>query len=180
MERVLFDRCRLSGEAFAQVATPCGETATIEAGLVFRSVGYTGVPIEGVPFDARAGTIPHVRGRVTDQGGPAPGLYVVGWIKRGPSGVIGVNRASSLETVETLLSDLAGAASGKPGRAGLRDLLEQRRARPVDFAAWTLIDEAERRAGSAAGKPREKLTSIAEMLAAARRDPETTDIRCCA
>ncbi|MBB3973915.1 FAD-dependent oxidoreductase [Hansschlegelia beijingensis] len=180
VERVLFDRCRLSGEPFAQVATPCGETAAIEAGLVFRSVGYTGVAIEGVPFDARSGTIPHLRGRVMDQGGPAPGLYVVGWIKRGPSGVIGVNRACSLETVETLLSDLHGAAPGKRGRAGLRGLLERRGARPVDFGAWKLIDDAERRAGSAAGKPREKLTSIAEMLAAARRDPEAPDIRCCA
>jgi ferredoxin--NADP+ reductase len=167
VERVLFDRCRLVGEPFAQVPEPTGETVSIEAGAVFRSVGYRGVPTEGLPFDAASGTIPNVQGRVLQDGERSPGLYVAGWIKRGPSGVIGVNRACSLETMESLLSDLGGAASAKAGREGLRHLLERREVRSVDFRAWERIDAAEKAAGAAAGKPREKLTSIDAMLAAA-------------
>ncbi|WP_395667216.1 FAD-dependent oxidoreductase [Methylocella sp.] len=167
VERALFDRCRLSGAPFAQTAEPTGETVAIEAGVAFRSVGYRAAPVDGAPFDARSGAIPHERGRVRDGDAPARGLYVAGWIKRGPSGVIGDNRACSLETVETLLADFAGAPSSAPGRDGLRALFAGRGVRTVDFRAWTRIDEAERRAGAAIGKPREKLTSVEAMLEAA-------------
>lgn len=170
VEHVAFDRCRLSGDAFSQVAEPTGEVVSIKAGAVFRSVGYKGAATDGAPFDARSGTIPHERGRVMDGGAPARGLYVAGWIKRGPSGVIGVNRACSLETVETMLSDLGDAPSRAPGRAALRTLLAARGARPVDFASWSRIDAAEVAAGAAVGKPREKFTSVDEMLAAAFAD----------
>ncbi|GBD50122.1 FAD-dependent oxidoreductase [Methylopila sp. Yamaguchi] len=167
VERALFDRCRLSGGAFAQVAQPTGETVALETGAVFRSVGYKGVATDGVPFDNRSGAIPHERGRVMDRGEPAPGLYVAGWIKRGPSGVIGVNRACSLETVATMLADFADRPSKAPGRAALRTSLAARGVRPVDFTSWSRIDAAEVEAGAAQGKPREKFTAVSEMLAAA-------------
>lgn len=168
VERVVFDRCRLVGEPFAQSAEPIGETVTVETGIVFRSVGYCGVPTNGLPFDDRAGTIPNRDGRVVGaDGGPIPGAYVVGWIKRGPSGIIGVNRACSVATVERLLADLGDGSEAKPGRNALRSMLAGRGVSPVDFGMWERIDEAERRAGAPAGKPREKLTSVAAMLAAA-------------
>ncbi|MDR4306788.1 FAD-dependent oxidoreductase [Chelatococcus sambhunathii] len=181
VERVLFDRCRLSGGPFSQVADPTGETVSLKAGAVFRSVGYKGVATDGVPFDGRSGTIPHERGRVMDGDAPADGLYVAGWIKRGPSGVIGVNRACSLETVETMLSDFADRPpSQAPGRDALRSALAARAVRPVDFTSWMRIDEAEVEAGAALGKPREKFTSVDKMLAAAFAGSGPVPQSCCA
>jgi ferredoxin--NADP+ reductase len=171
VRRVAFDRSRLVGEPFAQTAEPAGEIVSIDAGLVFRSVGYRGVATDGLPFDERSGTIPNRDGRVVDADGrPVAGVYVVGWIKRGPSGIIGVNRACSLATVERLLADLDGARSGKAGRRALRSLLADRRVRVVDFPRWGRIDALERAAGGPAGKPREKLTSLAAMLDAAEAE----------
>ncbi|WP_020186245.1 FAD-dependent oxidoreductase [Methylopila sp. 73B] len=167
VESVIFERCSLTGEPFAQVATPTGETAAIAAAAVFRSVGYRGVMTEGLPFDARSGAIPHDRGRVLETGAPVPGVYVAGWIKRGPSGVIGVNRACSLETIESLLADIVRPSPGKVGRRALASLLEKRKTHAVDFNGWKRIDAAERQIGSENGKPREKLTSIADMLVVA-------------
>ncbi|MFD1703403.1 FAD-dependent oxidoreductase [Methylopila henanensis] len=179
VERALFDRCRLSGGAFAQVAQPTGETVSLEAGAVFRSVGYKGVATDGVPFDARSGTIPHERGRVMDGGAPAHGLYVAGWIKRGPSGVIGVNRACSLETVESMLADFADRPAKAPGRVALRTSLAARGVRHVDFISWSRIDAAEVEAGAALGKPREKFTSVDKMLATAFAGAGSAPQYCC-
>ncbi|AZG45190.1 4Fe-4S binding protein [Gordonia insulae] len=87
---------------------PTGVTETIDAGLVLTSIGYRGVPVPGLPFDDTRGVIPHDAGRVLDHDGPIPGMYVTGWIKRGPSGFIGTNKTDSAETVAALLTDFEG------------------------------------------------------------------------
>lgn len=148
-----------------------GKFETLEGvGLVFRSVGYRGIPVPGVPFDDKAGRIANDAGRVTDGGKPVVGEYVVGWAKRGPSGLIGTNRADSVATVQAMLADLK---DGKlPGRAvdaapdATPKLLASKGVKPVTFAQWKELDKLELANGKKAGKIREKFTRIAEMLAA--------------
>lgn len=149
------------------------ETEVLPVGLVFRSVGYRGVAIPGVPFDERAGIIPNREGRVLTQGGEegevVPGTYVVGWIKRGPSGVIGTNKPDAHETAERLLEDLCSGSLPEPagpGRAGIDALLAERGVQVVSFSDWQRLDALEIAGGKACGRPRLKLTKIEEMLAA--------------
>ena len=147
------------------VARPTGETEMIPCGLVLRSVGYQGVPLPGVPFDERRGTIPNEGGRVEG----ADRTYVAGWIKRGPSGVIGTNKKDATETVELLLED---ARAGTLARAGstqtLEKLLDAKGAVYVEYAGWQAIDAAERTAGEPLGRPRVKLTAWEALLQAGR------------
>jgi ferredoxin--NADP+ reductase len=144
-------------------AVATDERETIPCGIVFRSVGYRGVSLPGVPFDEGSGTIPNEGGRVE------PGLYAAGWIKRGPSGVIGTNKKDATETVELLLEDArAGKLAPRSGEA-LEELLAGRDADAVMYADWQAIDEAERSAGEPHGRPRIKLSSWDALLAAARR-----------
>lgn len=165
VERLVLERNRLEGPAFDQQAKGTGVLSELPCGLVFRSIGYRGVPIPGVPFDERKGIFPNEAGRIKG----AQGLYVAGWIKRGPSGIIGTNRACALETVATLRADLdALDASPKPGFAGLAQQLASRAVKHVDYAGWKAIDAVETERGVALAKPREKITRIAEMLAVAR------------
>ncbi len=172
LERVVFERMRLEGEAFAQRTAPTGETVAIEAGLMFRSVGYRGTPLKGLPFDEAQGVVPNRGGRVIDDGGrPRARLYATGWIKRGPSGVIGSNRACALETVQALVADLDMTIEAKPGRAGLDGSILGRGAITMD--GWRRIDAAERRLGAPLGKPREKLTTRDAMRAAAHCAPSS-------
>ena len=169
IERAVLERNRLEGAAFRQKAVGTGETETLECGLLFRSIGYRGVAIEGVPFHDAWGVIANDGGRVTDgpDGAVAPGLYAAGWIKRGPSGIIGTNRACAVETVTALLEDRAALlAEAREGRSGLARLLDGRGARPIDFGDWQKIDAAEVARGEPKGKPREKFTRREEMLAA--------------
>jgi ferredoxin--NADP+ reductase len=147
-------------------AVPTDEREMLPCGLVFRSVGYHGVELPGVPFDSATGTIPNDRGRVS------PGVYCAGWIKRGPTGVIGTNKKDAAETVETLLEDAAaGRLEPKPDAtaAAVDALLAERGVRVVEYQGWTAIDEAERAAGEKRGRPRVKLCSWEELLAAAER-----------
>jgi ferredoxin--NADP+ reductase len=147
-------------------AVPTEEHETLSCGLVFRSVGYHGVALPGVPFDERSGTIPHEGGRVE------PGVYTAGWIKRGPTGVIGTNKKDATETVELLLEDAAaGRLEPKPDAtaAAVDALLAERGARVVEYDGWCAIDEAERAAGEKSGRPRVKLCSWEDLLAAAER-----------
>jgi ferredoxin--NADP+ reductase len=163
VEAVEIGRNKLVEEDGRIVARPTGESEVIPAGLVLRSVGYQGVALEGVPFDERSGTIPNRAGRVEG----AKRTYVAGWIKRGPSGVIGTNKKDATETVELLLAD---ARAGRLDRAGdgalLDDLLEERGAKVVDYAGWQAIDSAERGAGEPLGRPRVKLTDWEALLQA--------------
>ncbi|MFE5941313.1 FAD-dependent oxidoreductase [Streptomyces sp. NPDC056480] len=138
----------------------------IEAGLLVRAIGYRGVPLAGLPFDEATGTVPHEAGRVTG----LPGGYVVGWIKRGPTGGIGANRACAEETVGTLLADAVAGALPKPtGTAQeFRRLARRRSRRLVDARGLAAIDRTERAKGREAGRPRVKLATVPELLAAAR------------
>jgi len=146
---------------------------TLEAGLVFRSIGYRGVPIDGVPFDEWKGTVPNDGGRVIDphQQLSVPGEYVVGWIKRGPSGVIGTNKRDAQETVDNLIEDLHEARlpepSGDLSAEAVEALLAERKPEHVTYQGWERIDAAEKAAGEPNGRPRVKLTRVEEMLDAA-------------
>ena len=164
------ERNRLEGDGAGGVrAVATGEHRRLAVGLVFRSVGYLGVPIAGVPFDQRRGVVPNREGRVVAAPGSEttiPGLYVAGWIKRGPQGVIGTNKPCAVETVVRLLADRdAGVLPRPEGAAGLLDeLLASRGVRVTDWAGWQRLDAAEVARGAPAGRPREKVTSVAEML----------------
>ncbi|MEU7005460.1 FAD-dependent oxidoreductase [Streptomyces sp. NPDC046332] len=138
----------------------------IPAEMVLRAVGYRGVPVPGLPFDEAAGTVPHDRGRVAGM----PGTYVVGWIKRGPSGGIGANRTCAAETVGTLLADAVAGALPAPSRSpqAFRRLARARGAEVVDARGLAAIDRAERTRGRETGRPRVKLATVADLVAAAR------------
>ncbi|MEA2479788.1 MAG: ferredoxin/flavodoxin---NADP+ reductase [Thermoleophilaceae bacterium] len=149
-------------------ARPTERTETIEADIVLRSVGYRGAPLPGVPFDERRGTIHNTGGRVTDPetGEQLHGTYTAGWIKRGPSGVIGTNKKDAQETVDHLLDDMRAGLLPEPAgdEESLIELIRERRPEVVDYDAWSLIDEHERSLGEPAGRPRVKLTRLQEML----------------
>jgi len=150
-----------------------GERETIEAGLVLRSIGYKGVPVEGIPFDDRRGVIPNEAGRVVEGGNQLEGHYVVGWIKRGPSGVIGTNKKDAQDTVNSLFEDLE--AGRVPERSGaepgaLEALLAERRPDHVTYAGWQTIDRTEVERGEPQGRPRVKICSIEEMVEVASQE----------
>lgn len=169
VEKLLLERNALSGEPFRQSARGAGETLELEAGILFRSIGYLGIAMPGVPFDKDRGVFANDKGRIVEDGAPVPGLYAAGWIKRGPTGIIGTNRADSVETVGLLLEDLDQLDSGdKTGAASCYQLLAERQARPISFSDWEKIDANEVERGQAVGKPREKHTRVAEMLALLR------------
>jgi len=149
-------------------AVPTKERETLSCGLVFRSVGYRGVALPGVPFEERSGVIPNEGGRV------APGVYVAGWIKRGPTGVIGTNKKDATETVERLLADLRDAPRKGTTAEDVDALLDERGVRRVVYAGWLAIDEVERSAGEPLGRPRVKLCTWDELLAASERLHSTT------
>jgi ferredoxin--NADP+ reductase len=144
----------------------------LDCGIVFRSIGYKGTPLEGLPFDEARGTIPHEAGRILDEEGQQlRGDYVVGWIKRGPSGIIGTNKRDAQETVDELLEDLdAGRLNepGDPSRESLEELLAERAPDHVTYAGWEAIDAAEKAAGEPHGRPRVKLTTTEALLDTAR------------
>jgi ferredoxin--NADP+ reductase len=160
VEAVELERNTLD-ESMRAVAT--GEKELLECGVVFRSVGYRGVELPGVPFDERSGTIPNERGRVS------PGVYVAGWIKRGPSGVIGTNKKDATETVELLIEDLRDGPRKGRSAEEIDALLLDRGVRLVLYPGWTTIDELERAAGEKLGRPRVKLCTWDELLEAAER-----------
>ncbi len=160
-------------------ARATGEHETIPAGLVFRAIGYRGVPLPGVPFDGHRGVIPNLGGRVLDAPGGAPvrGEYAVGWIKRGPSGVIGTNKRDAQETVDAIFADAAPAGGGlhtteaaDADGAAVERLLRERQPKLVTYEGWASIDRHERSLGEPAGRPRVKLTRIEEMLRVAAED----------
>ena len=149
------------------------EPEIIECGLVLRSVGYRAVPLPDVPFDERHFVLPNEHGRVlTPEGEPLPGVYAVGWIKRGPTGILGTNKRDAEQTVTCLVEDLkAGALPSppKPDREQLDALLAQRKPDLVGVDGWRAIDAHELERGTAAQRPRVKLASREELLAVARR-----------
>ncbi len=160
--------------AGAVVTEPTGEMEEMSVGLVFRSVGYRGVPLPDVPFDERSGLVPNVKGRVLDPatGAPLPGHYATGWIKRGPTGVIGNNKADSVETVNALLEDAAAGTlpvPAQPEPVRFEALVRERQPAFVSFADWQRLDQIEVERGKPQGRPRVKFTSVEEMLGALQR-----------
>ncbi|MGW6010298.1 FAD-dependent oxidoreductase [Streptomyces sp. NPDC055210] len=147
--------------------TGTGRYEDIEAQLVLRSVGYRGVPLEGLPFDADRGTVPHLAGRVLRAGSVAPGEYVAGWIKRGPTGVIGTNRPCAKETVTSLLEDAPALVQ----REIPSDPLAALRAEglhPVDWSGWQSIERAEAALGASLGRHVVKLPDWQALMDAAQ------------
>ncbi len=171
LEKIIIEKNKLSGEPFKQSARGTGETIELDTGILFRSIGYRGIPIAGVPFNESWGTIPNDKGRVTDNNNNVVDqLYTAGWIKRGPSGIIGTNRACSVETVECLIQDLEklNSSTNKPGAKAIYSILDNKAIRHISFDDWKKIDASEIELGEAKGKPREKYTSIKEMLSVIR------------
>ncbi|MGW6695405.1 4Fe-4S binding protein [Rhodococcus sp. NPDC054953] len=162
----------VADESGAMRARSTDDTEVLETGLVLRSVGYRGVPVPDLPFDESRGTISNVGGRVTEVGTdvPVPGTYTAGWIKRGPSGVIGTNRQCAHDTIALILEDLTAERLDTPkaDRDALVALLADRQPDEVDWAGWKLIDARERELGKAAGRPRIKLLDVAEMVSIAK------------
>jgi ferredoxin/flavodoxin---NADP+ reductase len=173
VEAVEIVRNRLEADDSGAVrAVATDERETIPCGLVFRSVGYRGVALPEVPFDEARGTIRNIGGRVVDESGtPLPGVYCAGWIKRGPSGVIGTNKKDASETVALLFEDVRdGSLAPKGATAAAVDaLLEERGITVVGQEGWAAIDEAERAAGEKLGRPRVKLATWDGLLQAAGR-----------
>lgn len=171
VEEVVLVRNRLVvGEHNQVKAEPTAQTETLPAGLVVRAIGYRGTPLPGLPFDSRAGLIPNAQGRVIDpeNATPVPGLYVVGWIKRGPTGVIGTNKKDAQETVDALLEDVAaGRLPDTEQDDPIEDLLARRGVQVVDYSGWRAIDRHEQARGKAEGRPRNKLATLEELLAVA-------------
>ncbi len=173
VEAIEVARNRLEPDGKGSVrAVATDEREIIPCGIVFRSVGYRGVAVPGTPFDEASGTIPNVGGRVLDASGvPLPGVYAAGWIKRGPTGVIGTNKKDATETVDHLLEDArAGLLPpvDRPGR--IEERFTERGVEIVTYPGWGAIDALERAAGEAQGRPRVKLCTWEGLLAAARGD----------
>uniref|UniRef100_A0A3B4AU93 NADPH:adrenodoxin oxidoreductase, mitochondrial n=1 Tax=Periophthalmus magnuspinnatus TaxID=409849 RepID=A0A3B4AU93_9GOBI len=161
--RLAVNRLEGSGEAARAVLT--GEEEVMPCGLVISSIGYKSLPIDpAVPFDPSKAIVPNHMGRVTQ----AAGLYVSGWLKTGPTGVIATTMNSSFDTARSVLEDMGSGAldvsTHKPGSNCIRALLDQRGIKPVTFSDWEKIDQVESQRGEAVGKPREKLLTVEEML----------------
>ena len=164
VEKIVLGANELVSDANGRVvAKDTGAREELPVQLVVRSVGYRGVPTPGLPFDEKSGTIPNTGGRVDG----SRNEYVVGWIKRGPSGVIGTNKKDSQDTIDTLIADLSGAelADFATDHADkLADWLATRQPKLVTDAHWKLIDEHERSSGEPHGRPRVKLPNLAKLL----------------
>ena len=149
-------------------AVPTGEEEVIECGLVLRSIGYRGRPLDGIPWNEQRGLIANEGGRVGE------GEYCVGWIKRGPSGVIGTNKKDAADTVARILEDEAAGTLGTPASADADEVaawLAERVPDAITWEGWQAIDAAERAAGEPQGRPRVKLVTLAELREAGRLTP---------
>ncbi|HEU5298316.1 MAG TPA: FAD-dependent oxidoreductase [bacterium] len=163
-----------STSAGTVVAKATGQTEELPTGMVFRSVGYRGVPLPGIPFNEKWGVILNEKGRILDPEtkDPLAGLYTAGWIKRGATGVIGTNKPDAAETVANMRADFAEErllSPGQPQAADAEALIRQRQPHAVSYDDWRRLNEIEVARGRAAGRPRVKFTRIEEMLAALGR-----------
>ncbi|XP_062223526.1 NADPH:adrenodoxin oxidoreductase, mitochondrial isoform X2 [Phragmites australis] len=163
-----------------QVAVGTGEFEDLKCGLVLKSIGYKSLPVQGLPFDKNRGVVPNLRGKVlsseSETATVETGLYVVGWLKRGPTGIVATNLHCAEETVASILEDdKKGVLTfpsdlKKQGRTGLLEILERKNIRYVPFSGWEKIDSTEKMAGQLKNKPREKITTWVELLRAANEE----------
>jgi ferredoxin--NADP+ reductase len=170
--RVVHNRIERSGDGRLR-AVPTDREEVIECGLVLRSIGYRGRPLDDIPFDERRGLIRNDGGRVCgDDGGPIPGEYCVGWIKRGPTGVIGTNKKDATDTVAKMVEDADAGRLPEPaaGDEDPREWLLGAAPHAVEWAGWQAIDAHERSLGEPAGRPRVKLVRMAELIEAGRAE----------
>ncbi|KAL8153217.1 hypothetical protein V2J09_010977 [Rumex salicifolius] len=169
---VHLEKTTLTGK---QRAVGTGEFEDIKCGLALKSIGFKSKPVDGLPFDHEKGVVPNLKGRVIqtmdgEKMAPVTGLYVCGWLKRGPTGIVATNLFCAEETVASITEDLKGgeleskSSLPKPGREGLLELLQNRKAKVVTFEGWEKIDEEEQDRGALKNKPREKLTTMEELL----------------
>lgn len=176
---VRVEKTQLQGEANRQRAVGTGEFEELLSGLVLRSIGYKSYPLEDAPFDLQRNVLANVQGRLVDVkndgGEQVVGMYCTGWVKRGPSGIIGSNIVDARETVASIIEDIASdkllkpAASTSGGDGGLETIQKLILERKPDkqFVAWSdfeRLNDEETKRGEAVGKPREKVTSVEEML----------------
>ena len=167
--KIVKNRLEAAGERLK--AVPTDKIEEIPVGLVFRSVGYRGVAIPGVPMDEDRGIIPNDDGRVIDHesGNPVRGLYVSGWIKRGPTGVIGTNKSDGYSTVKVMIADALREETLSPSRASadaIECLIKTRQPHFVSYADWQRLDAMETARGEAEGRPRKKIISREDVIAA--------------
>lgn len=178
--RIVKNRIEPGGEAGLR-AIATNQTEVIECGLVFRSIGYRGRPVDDVPFDERYGLIRNAGGRVCDELGQSHrGEYVVGWIKRGPSGVIGTNKKDARDTVAKVVADRETGALNAPARLDAEEtarFFAARAAAAVTWQGWQAIDTHEKSVGEPQGRPRVKLVRLADLVGASRVSPDEGSLR---
>jgi ferredoxin--NADP+ reductase len=166
VDTVVVERTTLTPEGGA---AGTGEFYELPANLVVRSVGYRGTAIDGVPFDSGRNVIPHSDGRVEAEGAVVPGEYVAGWIKRGPTGIIGTNKKDAAATVASLLADVSSGALPEPtSPGGIDALLAERGVDVVTTEGWRAIDASERALGASRGRDRTTIHDRTDLLAASR------------
>jgi ferredoxin--NADP+ reductase len=170
VEAIVLERNHLIARADGSLsAQSTGERETLSCGLVLRAIGYKGLAIPELPFDESRGTVPNVAGRVLDGEHHLTGEYVTGWIRRGPSGVIGTNKKDGHEAAASLLADAElGLLNAPEERGGVAELLAERGVEPVDWTGWGRIDAHEVALGQSTGRPRVKLTRYERLHDAAR------------
>jgi ferredoxin--NADP+ reductase len=171
---LVIERNRLLADENGQIAAiGTGIEEHLNVGLVFRAVGYRGRPLNGVPFDARRGLIPNSAGRVQlkSEGDVLPRVYASGWIKRGPSGVIGTNKSDSADTAQRMLEDLRQGVAELPEKSPVGALLAERGKRVISFADWQKLDRIETELGKKESRPRNKFVTVADCLRALESAP---------
>ncbi|MBF0490147.1 MAG: NADP oxidoreductase [Candidatus Omnitrophica bacterium] len=165
VSKIRFEINKLVGRPHEQKVEGTGQFEEISCGLFLCSIGYAGLPIEGLPFSSQRGIVPNERGRVLTGERIVPGFYAAGWIKRGPSGIIGVNKHDAEETIASLIEDLDSLTPCEnPNSDAVKKLLDDRGVRSVNFIDWKKIDLAEIARGLYLSKPREKFITIHDML----------------
>ena len=151
------------------IVRPTEESYQLETGILFRAIGYRGIPLPGLPFNKSKGVIENIKGRVSDQGELFPGTYVTGWIKNGPRGIIGTNKLCARDTVRCLLQDAKDGklSSNTASHDEVLTEVKKRKATIVEYANWLNVERTEIAAGSKIGRPRLKLTKLDDLLEAA-------------
>jgi NADPH-dependent glutamate synthase beta subunit-like oxidoreductase len=167
ISQIKLEKNAVSGAGGKATAAGTGEFEWLDAQFVFPAVGYRAEPTVGLPFDDARGIIPNKDGRVLGaQSAGTARLYAAGWIKRGPSGVIGTNKLDANDTVNAVLEDLRTHKPAPVDHCAMDTLLQQKNVRVVSFADWQKLDSAERARGEASGKVRDKFTNVQDALAA--------------